>query len=173
MAQRAVADWSKLKLEYVRTRITIAELAAKYGVKPETVEKQAERNRWGMDRIKFEQLAAAEAAEKASSERVSELVSFNRDDLKVAKAIRARIARRLGAIGAELGATELQMLASAAEAAQRMGRLALGTSTANLRPLSPDEKEPVGAIDLTKYTDQELDLLERAGAVLAGGAAGE
>lgn len=163
MAQRAVADWPKLKLEYVQTRTTIAELAAKYGIKPETVKKQAERGQWGMERLKFEQLSIAKAAEEAAVERVAELTSFNRDDLKVAKAIRARVARRLGAVGEEIPAAELRLLASAAEAAQRMGRLALGASTENVGQPAPLPSDPMGAE--TGQVSEDMFLKARARAI--------
>jgi transposase-like protein len=145
MARGPIADWAKLKLEYVQTRITIAELAEKHGLKPETVKKQAERHRWGMERLKFEQIALAEAAEAASKERITELLQFNRDDLRVAKAIRARCARRLAVVGEDIPASELRLIASAAEAAQRIGRLALGATTENVgHPGFPTPDQGVG-----------------------------
>ena len=59
-------------------------------------------------------------------------------ELAAADAPLTRVARRLGVVGEEIGSSELRMLASAAEAAQRMGRLALGASTDNIgHPVSP------------------------------------
>lgn len=129
-----VTDWAVLQAEYVQGRETIAELALKHGLKEDTVKKQATRNMWGAKRIEFQQTAAARAHELAALERVTDLISFNRDDLKVARAIRARVARRLGQVEVDIPAAELRQLAAAAEVAQRVGRLALGASTANIAP---------------------------------------
>lgn len=148
MRRKAVADWPRIKLAFVTSNKSVPELAWEFGVNPQTLKKQVERNSWNVERIKFEQESIAKAAEEAAERRVSELLQFNSDDLKVAKAIRARVARRLGAVDVTIGAAELRMLASAAEAAQRMGRLALGASTDNFGHAGQDGQGPVAVTDV-------------------------
>jgi len=161
MPNKAVTDWDILQQEYVQGRMTLDELAQTHCVKPDTVRKQATRHKWGAKRLEFQQVAIAKAAEQASIERVTDLIAFNRDDLKVARAIRARVARRLGEPGVEIPSIELRQLAAAAVHAQRIGRLALGASTDNVVPPT-QPTDPIGDEDGAPTMDEYLQARARA-----------
>lgn len=170
----AEPDWEAIRMDYLANNMQAPELAAKYKVKIPTIRKRIERGRWSVERIKFQQEAMAKARERATDERAAELLAFNSDDLKVARAIRARVARRLSVTDKEIPPSELRQIASAAEAAQRIGRLALGVSTENLARKDAEGDGPTPfAPDLSDRTNDELDAIERAALLLTGGSAGD
>lgn len=161
MARRPVADWAAIKLEYVAGGVTVAALAAKHGVKPGTLRKQVERGRWGVERIRFAQEAVAEATDAAKRERVEALSEFNRDNLGLARAIREQVETRLAEGVGEISASELRQLASAAEVAHRMGRLALGASTGNIGHAGGNGEGPVEFdVPVDDYLEARLRALE-------------
>lgn len=126
-------DYAALKIEFVHSSASLADMAQRHGIKLPTLRKYAERHGWNSEKVAAEQVAVAAANAQAARERVSELTAFNADDLKIAKAIRSQVAKKIMAAGDKIIAmNELRILASAAEAAQRIGRLALGASTDNV-----------------------------------------
>ena len=60
--------------------------------------------------------------------RTDDLAKFNADDLKMARAIRAKAAQMMQTATTP---SQLQALAAAVDKAQKVGRLALGASTEN------------------------------------------
>lgn len=141
-------DWSALELEYVRGSMSYKELGDKHGIKEATVRQRSNRHDWSQKRHELSQKLEAAAQAEHIDKRVDELVKFNEDDLKVARAIRAKIARKISASD-ELSANDLRALAGAHEAAQRVGRLAMGATTENTGMSAPNggpvQHEEVGA----------------------------
>jgi single-stranded DNA-specific DHH superfamily exonuclease len=136
MAKSLISDkeWEKLRMEYVSSNITIRELAEKYGHSEDAIEKRAGRESWTDARRKLSAEVLAKADAELAEKRAKELIEFNEQDLKIAKAIRAQIAKHINdamATGIPLSSSELRRLASSAESAQKIGRLALGVSTSN------------------------------------------
>ena len=121
-----VIDWEKLRSEYITTRITLRELADKHGIKAAGVMRRAANEYWEAER-KQESAKVSSAVINASAEvRVAELDKFNADDLKMARAIRARAAQMMATVTSP---QDLRAIAGAVDAAQKVGRLALGVST--------------------------------------------
>jgi hypothetical protein len=148
---RPKLDYASLRIEFVNSNTSLAQMADRHDVKLPTLRKYAERHGWHAERVKAEQLAVAAASDKAARERVSELVAFNADDLKIAKAIRAKVAKKIASTGDNIiPMNELRILASAAEAAQRMGRLALGASTDNLGHAGQDGQGPIEHAEISR-----------------------
>ena len=145
------SDWEKIKFEYTHSVISVGALAKKHGVLENTLFKRLTREGWQELRIKSEQEMFSRAAATVARERVVELSSFNADDLKVARGIRAKVAALLStAPDKTLTATELRQLAGAAEVAQRMGRLALGASTDNLGVSGQNGEGPINIAHVSK-----------------------
>lgn len=135
-------DWPALRVAYVNSAMQYKELAAKHGLKEGTVRQRANREDWARERN-----AASRAVTQASNQqigltRVEELVAFNADDVRIAKAIRVKAANMLRTATT---AQDLRALSGAFDTAQKIGRLALGASTenanitGNLATLTPDE----------------------------------
>ena len=121
-------DWAKLRSEYITTSITLRELADKHGIKAAGVMRRAANEYWEAER-KQESARVSRAVINASAEvRVAELDKFNADDLKMARAIRARAAQMM-ATATVTSPQDLRAIAGAVDAAQKVGRLALGVST--------------------------------------------
>ncbi|MDH4481749.1 MAG: hypothetical protein QE279_03485 [Rhodoferax sp.] len=123
-----MADWPALKSEYVNTAIQYKELAEKHGMKPGTVRQRAMREGWVKERTAAVKVIASVVNESVGLSRAQELIAFNSDDVKVAKAIRAKAAKMLQSASSP---HELRALSGAFESAQKIGRLALGASTEN------------------------------------------
>lgn len=130
--------WTQIKSDYVIMGMTARALVEKYaehGLAQTTIERRAERHKWGAERRRHQADAENKIIEEMGRVRVQELIKFNTDDLKIAKALRARVVRRLTDAekegGQALGTSELRQLASVCETAQKMGRLALGATTQN------------------------------------------
>lgn len=121
-------DWAALKVEYVNSSLQYKELADKHGLKEGTVRQRANREKWAEERNALSRAVTQTAQSKLTEDRTDELTKFNEDDLKMARAIRAKAARLMSN---DLSAQELRALAGAVDVAQKVGRLALGASTEN------------------------------------------
>lgn len=130
MPQLRKADWNKIHIQYVHGGVRIAELAQEFGVKEDTIYKRMQRDGWSNERSIAEQQALLEAKKERAAKRVQELSEFNEADLKISRAVRALVAKNLTDPKLKLG--DLRTLAQTAEAAQRIGRLALNASTDNV-----------------------------------------
>lgn len=141
---RTQTDWPALKLEYINSTLSLRELADRHGIKAAGVMARAVKEGWDAARKQKQAELSAKAQERLDSTRADELAQFNEDDLKMARAIRARAARMMQ-IANDLSANELRALAAAADTAQKIGRLALGAETARTvndnRDLTPIKDE--------------------------------
>ena len=89
---------------------------------------------WTEQRRKISAEVLAKADAEITARRAEELSEYNKQDLQIAKALRAQIARHIqNSINGQtlLTPRELKILASAQAEAQKIGRLALGVSTSN------------------------------------------
>jgi uncharacterized protein YjcR len=122
------ADWAAIRVEYVNSALQYKELAAKHGLKEGTVRQRGNREGWAEARNAASQVVTQQAEAVLTVNRIDELAKFNEDDLKMARAIRAKAARMMGQ---DMRPNDLRALAGVVEAAQKVGRLALGASTEN------------------------------------------
>lgn len=123
-------DWVKLRTEYVTSSLTLRELAEKHGIKAAGVMRRAASSKEGWDALRKHEAEKVSKLAIAASlpERVNELEKFNADDLKMARAIRAKAAQMMASASSP---QELRALAGAVDISQRVGRLALGATTEN------------------------------------------
>lgn len=134
-------DWTHIKLEYINGSMSMRELATKHGINPAGLFRRAANEKWDEER-KQKSAKVSEASQTLiEASRAEELAKFNEDDLKLARAIRANVAKHLN--DAQLSQTKIapnvvRALAGAAETAQRIGRLALGVPTNNTGISNPD-----------------------------------
>lgn len=125
-------NWDAIRTEYVAGIASIRQLAEAQQVSENALEKRAARQKWAEARRNMSEKVLASADAKIIETKVDELAEFNASDLKIAKAMRSQIAGHLRA--AQTGAVllnpmDIATLMRAQEAAQRVGRLALGAST--------------------------------------------
>ena len=129
------ADWAKIKLEYVNGTMTLRDLAATHKIKAAGVMAKAAKEKWKDERKQLSAKVSKEAGAAIVEERAEELAKFNKDDLRAAKLIRAKAGNMLSA---ELSPQDLSALARVFEAAQKIGRLALGATTENTEINNPN-----------------------------------
>ena len=128
------ANWPALKIEYVNGSMSLRELADKHGINSAGVLKRAHREGWDAERHRLSSAVSETAQAALNVTRPTELVEFNTNDIRLAKALKAMVAKALNEAQGDsprkrLTAAELSSLATVAERAQKMGRLALGAST--------------------------------------------
>lgn len=145
------ADWTTIRTAYVHGSDSMRELAEKHGIKAAGLMRRAANEGWDEERKRHSATISKAASEVITVSQVDELARFNADDLKMARAIRAKAARMMADT---LTPQDLRAIAGAVDAAQKVGRLALGASTEN--------KDIRGAIDVT------TDPVERLTSRLAG-----
>lgn len=127
-------DWERIRVDYINGTMNYQELAETHGVKAGTVRQRGHRGGWDQQRHVVTQAVIEEASRRKFDTRLSELSEFNDGSLKIAKALMQQVAAHISnaqQTQKRVAAPELRALASVAEAAQRMGRLALGVSTDN------------------------------------------
>lgn len=119
------ADWPAIKNEYM-TGAEYSALSEKYHVKEGTIRQYASRNGWRKERDAVTESVTEAALEKMIESRAGILAQFNEDDIKVARALRAKAALMLNKAESP---GDMRSLAGVFETTQRIGRLALGAET--------------------------------------------
>jgi len=121
-------DWTALRIEYINGSMQYKELADAHKLKEGTVRQRANREDWAKERNALSRAVTQTANASLVESRSDQLASFNADDVRIAKAIRAKAAKMLGAATSP---QDLRALSGAFDTAQKIGRLALGASTEN------------------------------------------
>ncbi len=150
-------NWPALRTEYVHGSLTFKELAEKHGLKDGTVRQRAHREGWEAERNATSRAVTQAAQERLTESRSAQLAKFNEDDLRVARAIRARAAAMLGNVQQP---ADLRALASAMDTAQKIGRLALGATTGNTGHSDPDGGPiPITTVPVNDYLKARQEVL--------------
>ena len=121
-------DWTAIKLEYVNGHMSQRDLADKHEINPAGLMKRAANEGWEAERQQKSAEISRVAQDLMTEDRTAVLAKFNEDDLRMARAIRAKAATMMKNIESP---SELRAIASAADVAQKIGRLALGAETEN------------------------------------------
>ena len=128
-------DWPAIKLAFINGSMSTAECAAQFGVQPEALRQRCARGKWMAERQQLSQAVTAVAQAKIAKTKAQELSEFDSEDARMSRALRAVAARMLVDANKEgakrLTPTEARTIASLAEAAQKIGRIALGGTTEN------------------------------------------
>lgn len=112
-------DWPAVRLEYVQGDDTLQQLATRHGIYPASLITRADKEGWHDEREQARMLTHS----ASDSTRDEQLASFNADDLKVARAMRAKAAQMIQAANTP---QEISALAKAFDIAHKIGRTALG-----------------------------------------------
>jgi transposase-like protein len=151
-------DWLAVKQQYIHGTMSLVELAREHDLNDSTMRSRAMREQWQEQRDEIQRVATEQATAQAVKQRTHDLLQLNKDDLTVARALKAQITKHLALsqqTGNPLAPRDLRALASAAEAVQRVGRLAVGASTDN-RELSGPNQTPIpvtNVVDVEAYKD--------------------
>ena len=87
--------WADLRLEYIMGNMTLRELSEKHGVSMSTLTKRSAKEGWEVARKQQAERVIEAAQQAAIDQRAKALAEFNEADLRVARALRAMVARRL------------------------------------------------------------------------------
>lgn len=162
-AQKGKTDWSAIRLAYIHGHKTLAQVAQDFGVTASAAEKRSEREGWSeLRRIASENVSRA-ATERIETERTRELSAWNEADLRVARAMRGQIVAAINnaaTTAQPLKPAEIRSLASAAEAVQKIGRLALGATTDNTGLSDPNGGPiPLTNVPVSEYLKARAQVL--------------
>lgn len=154
---QGLTDWVAVRLAYVHSTKSMAQIAVDFGINPHGIEKRSEKEGWrDMRRRAAESIGEAVAA-RIEAERTEELMKVNEMHLRVARALLSQASANINA--AQLGAepmvpARIAQLAGAIEKTLRTARLALGATTENTGVSNPSGG-PVGMADvpLGEYQD--------------------
>lgn len=144
--QTPSVDWIALETEFINSSVTLQDLAKAHGIKEATVRQRAKRHEWQQKRHALSREVTGKAQEVLTERRVGELAQLNFADVQLAGRIREKAAQLLD--NSE-SAQELRAIASAAEIAQRIGRIALGVG----HPPEDDDEPPASH----KFTYEVID----------------
>ncbi|MEN9885464.1 MAG: hypothetical protein RL758_42 [Pseudomonadota bacterium] len=140
-AEKPRPDWNPIRLAYLHSNKTLAQVAKEFGVTPEAVEKRCEREGWAKLRRDASEAVGRAANEKIEAKRAEELAQQNDADLRVAKALRGQVVAAINSAAQNakpLRPVEIRQLAGAAAEIQKVVRLALGATTENTGVSNPD-----------------------------------
>ena len=153
-----------IRLAYIHSTKTHADLAVEFGVTRAAVMKRASIEKWSDLRQQASETISTAATARYEKERSDALATWNAQDLKLAGALRQQLASAVQAAkneGASLTPTQLRSLAGAHESIQRAARLALGASTDNHGVAGPGGEGPVlmAGVSLEQYEEALSRLL--------------
>jgi len=157
-----MADWALVRAEYINGTASLATVAKKHGVTRAAIQKRSEREGWAETRRQATAKVSAEADQALAEARANALKEWNDADLQIARALRAQVARKISeARDRGILPRDLRALASTAEAAQKMGRLALGVSTDNVGHGGPGGVGPiaVASVPVDAYLEARRKIL--------------
>jgi hypothetical protein len=128
-------DWPAIRLAYINGSMSMKDCAAQFDLKPGTLRQRAHREDWETQRNAMSRAVTSTAQAKIIKTKAQELSEFDAEDAKMSRALRAVAARMLVDANREgakrLTAAEARTIASLAESAQKIGRIALGGTTEN------------------------------------------
>lgn len=156
--------WAQIKHDYIILSSTPSVLSQKYGASEKSISQRVDREGWYQMRLEAKTKLEDDLLRESAKTRLKELVKFNEDDLKLAKAIRAKVARRLHDAENDpeskaISSSELRTLAATCDTAQKMGRLALGATTQNAGLTEPDDRPFNGGDIASSIVDVPIDNL--------------
>lgn len=122
----AKLDWAALKANYLTGTLTQRDFAKAHKINPNTLMARANKEKWEDERKQRQAETSNKAVAKHEAKAVDQLVKFNEDDVRIAKALRAKAAEMLPTARTPMA---LRSLASTFDVAQKIGRLALGANT--------------------------------------------
>ena len=154
-------DWEIIRLEYIHSSKTLAQVSREFGVSERAAQKRSERHGWAAQRRAAAEKVAQAAAAEIERRRLKSLVDWNEKDLQLAAGLRGRVASAVAASlkspDGQLSPASIRQLAGAAESIQRIGRLALGATTDNQGVSAPDG----GPVQTTEVTLDEYEAAMR------------
>lgn len=142
---RKTIDWLPVEAAFMADHnLNHEALAKRFGISLISVRKKSAAEKWHVRREEIISKSTLRLQDKIVDQRVKAVDDFNSDDIKLAKAIRAEVARELTRLKStnKLDGDKLMKLASAHEKAQKVARLALGLNT-NSNELTGKGGEPL------------------------------
>lgn len=163
-AKKTAPDWSVVRLAYIHSSKSMADVAREFGVSEDAVRKRNEREGWVRLRHEAAQIVTNEAARRIEAARADELAKQNESDLKLARALRAQITMAINAVTLNptqpLAPLQVRQLAGALAETQKVARLALGATTDNTGISSPAGGPVESAnVPVEEYRDALRDVL--------------
>lgn len=144
-------DWLPIRLAYIHSTKSHAEIARDFGVTAAASSKRGEIEGWMLLRRKASESIAAAASARYESERADALAKWNATDLNVSGALRAQLMAHIKAAQdskTQLAPNVIRALGMAHESIQRAARLAMNATTENTG-ISAPTGGPVGVANVS------------------------
>jgi hypothetical protein len=155
------ADWPAIKLAFIKGTMSTAEHAATFGVTLDAMRQRVARGKWMAERHAMSQAVTVVATAKAIRSKAEQLAEFDAQDASMSRALRGVAARMLADAnkqdGRKLTASEARTIASLAEAAQKIGRIALGGTTENHGVGGLAGAPPIATSNMTPKAKKAMD----------------
>lgn len=166
MSAPCKVDWPAIKQEFINGHDTLGDLGRKHGIKESTMYARGYRDGWTHERNTLQKHVQATATQLWMDERITELVTQSREDLKMANVLRRMVQnkfrRGIDKDGnCTLSDMSLRTLGLVAESAQRIARVALGgavTPDPGLLLLPVPEVLPATQEDTIAIMKQLMDM---------------
>jgi len=163
MATKQNADWTAIRLAYINSDKGAEELARDFGVTAESIRQRVSRHKWNADRRSVTETVTKTVTEAVTRDKIDALTAANEANIKVAKALRGAVGKRLfdaqQSLIDALSPQEMSALARTLEITQKVERLALGASTENTELTGKNGQPiPITAVPMEQY----LQARERA-----------
>jgi hypothetical protein len=128
-------DWPAVRLTFIGGNMSVPEHAATYGVTVAAMRQRVARGKWLNERRKLSKNVTTFALSSLTKTKGTELAEFDAADARLSSALRDIAAKMLADAMApdakKLTPSEARTIASLAETAQKIGRIALGGTTEN------------------------------------------
>lgn len=121
-------DWVAIKLEFVKSTLSIRDFAQAYGIPHSTLLKKAAAEKWSDERNQIGIRLESKAVDKVTDDKSDELAQFERKSLKAISRTHDKLLMMLEMAEKP---SELKAVSGALVDLQKVYRLALGASTEN------------------------------------------
>jgi len=119
--------WPEIRVRYIRTQATLAELAEEFNIPLSTLKKRSMKERWSQLRNQYRTRVELVTLERAATQDAEELLETRTRHVKISRALQAKALARLKDLNPnELSPEETRRYL---EAGVRIERLVLGEAT--------------------------------------------
>lgn len=128
MAKQQRHDWTRIKLAFIKSTLTVEEFGEKHGIPLGTLKRKVTKDGWLGERSAANEKLIRKSLERTADKKAETLSEFDDDCVKIAKRINSTLVQMLGGVENPQG---LKAIASTLKDTQAVTRLALGASTEN------------------------------------------
>ena len=128
MAKQQRYDWTKIKLDFIKSTLTVEEFGEKHGIPLGTLKRNVTKGGWIDERSATNEKVIRKSLERNADKKAERLSEFDDECVKIAQRINSTLVQMLSGVENPQG---LKAIAGTLKDTQAVTRLALGASTEN------------------------------------------